>query len=280
MNIPFINRPFLGFGAGLRPVHYSDILTNLPKVGFFEIISENFMIDGGKPLATLDKIRSHYPIVMHGVSMSLGSADPLNFDYLKKLKTLASRIEPAWISDHLCWTGINGKNAHDLLPMPYNEESLAHMIDRIKKVQDFLGERIAIENPSSYVSFATSTMSEWEFICRMATAADCLLLLDVNNVFVSAFNHDFSAKAYIDALPKERIIQIHLAGHTDKETHLLDTHDHPVSEAVWDLYAYTLRNKGKISSMIEWDDHIPPFSELEIIISKMKTIACEVCPAT
>lgn len=271
--------PFLGTGAGLRPKHYPYIFEHKPHLGFFEIISENFMVDGGRPLAMLEKVRQDYPIVMHGVSMSLGSTDPLNMDYLKRLRDLIAHIQPGWVSDHLCWTGVLGYNTHDLLPLPYNEEALQHMIDRILRVQDFLGRRIAIENPSSYLQFAASTLSEWDFMAEMAQRADCMILLDVNNVFVSAFNHEFDAKTYIDAIPTQRVVQIHLAGHQDHGTHLLDTHDHPVRDEVWDLYEYTLLRMGKISTLIEWDDKIPEFPVILDAVSKAEKIMNQISAA-
>ena len=256
------NLPYLGFGLGLRYPHYQHILHTRPKVGWFEIISENF-IDAHKGhwefLAELNKT---YPIVMHGVSLSIGGIDPLNRDYLNKLKTLAEFLKTPWVSDHLCWTGIAHRNTHDLLPVPYTEDALSHIVDRIKQVQDILGRPLVIENPSSYVAFKDSTMSEWEFIARMSEGADCGLLLDVNNIFVSAFNHRFDAKAYIDALPGDRVVQIHLAGHTNNKTHIIDTHDDFVTDDVWKLYEYTINKLGPVTTMVEWDDKIPEFDVL------------------
>lgn len=254
--------PFLGFGLGLRKQHYEYVLEHRPKVDWFEIISENYMVPGGRPLHMLDRVRAEYPLVMHGVSLSIGSSDPLDLDYLAGLKQLAERVEPAWISDHLCWTGVGGHNVHDLLPLPYTEEALRHVAERILRVQDFLGRRIAIENVSSYMSFRHSAMLEWEFLAAVAEAADCGVLFDVNNVYVSAFNHGFEALRYVEAIPPARVWQFHLAGHSDRGSFLLDTHDHPVKAEVWALYAETCRRFGRVSTLIERDDNIPELPEL------------------
>ena len=251
-----------GFGLGLRTEHYSDFIQHRPAVDWVEVLSENYMVPGGKPLHMLDTIRRDYPMVMHGVSMSIGSSDPLDLDYLRGLKALAQRIEPAWISDHLCWTGVDHHNLHDLLPMPYTEAALRHLVARVQQVQDLLGRRLLLENVSSYVSFAADEMSEWEFIAQLAQRADCELLLDVNNVYVSSRNHGFDAHHFIDALPRERVRQIHLAGHEDHGDHLIDTHDQPVCDGVWALYAHTVKRLGPVPTMIERDDHIPPLAEL------------------
>ncbi|WP_281929656.1 MNIO family bufferin maturase [Methylocystis iwaonis] len=266
----------LGFGLGLRPIYYPDILERNPAVDWFEIISENCMVPGGRPLVILDRIRASYPIVMHGVSMSLASVDQLDFDYLTALKALAARIEPAWISDHLAWTGVDGANLHDLLPIPFTSETLRHVAERIMRVQDFLGRRILVENASTYVSVEGSEMSEHEFLTELAESADCLLLLDVNNVFVSSFNHGFDPVRYIDTLPADRVQQIHLAGHSDYVTHKVDTHDHPVCGDVWELYAHARNRFGDVSSMIERDDQFPPFEELMREVEKMRGIAASV----
>jgi hypothetical protein len=254
--------PSLGFGVGLRRPHYSLILDTNPKVDWFEVISENFMVEGGRALEVLEGVREHYPIAMHGVSMSIGSTDPLNRSYLRKLRELARRFEPAWISDHLCWTGVGGHNLHDLLPLPYTEEAINHVVARIRRVQDTLERPILIENVSSYMAFADSTMTEWEFISTIAEDADCGILLDINNIFVSAFNHRFDANEYVDAIPVERVVQYHLAGHSDHGTHLLDTHDHPIREEVWALYERAVRRFGEVAAIVEWDDNIPDFAEL------------------
>jgi uncharacterized protein len=263
----------LGFGLGLRPVYYEDILERNPNVDWFEVISENYMVPGGRPLVMLERIRADYPVVMHSVSMSIASTAPLDLEYLKALKGLANHFQPEWISDHLCWTGVHGVNLHDLLPIPYTSEALDHIVDRIRRVQDFLGRRIAIENVSSYVTFAESEMDEWTFIREMAERADCWLLLDVNNVFVSSFNHSFDRESYIDAIPVDRVVQFHLAGHSEAETHKIDTHDEPICEEVWSLYDEACQRFGSISSMIERDGNFPPFDELLAELDRARSIA-------
>jgi uncharacterized protein len=268
--------PFLGFGVGLRRQHYSHILATHPRVDWFEVISENFMVAGGRPLEVLDAVRERYPVVMHGVSLSIGSTDPLNRAYLRELKALARRVEPAWISDHLCWTGVGGRNLHDLLPLPYTEEVVRHVAARIRRVQDALERRILIENVSSYLAFTESTMTEWEFLTAVAGEADCAILLDINNIFVSAFNHRIDAAAYIDAVPVERVVQFHLAGHSDHGTYLLDTHDHPVRDEVWALHERAVRRFGAVSTLIEWDDHIPEFSVLAETAGRARSIDASV----
>ncbi len=256
----------LGFGLGLRKEHYQRILDIQPAVDWFEILTENYLVPGGKPLHFLDRIREHYPLVMHGVSLSIGSSDPLNRDYLKQVKNLAERVEPHWISDHLCWTGLNGINAHDLLPLPYTEEALAHVVDRIQQVQDFLGCRILIENVSSYLTYTDSVMTEWEFLSEIAVRADCLILLDINNIHVSAINHGFDSQEYLNAIPVERVQQFHLAGHSKYDDYIIDTHDAPIIEPVWDLYASACKRFGDVSTMIERDDNIP---ELEVLLAEL-----------
>ena len=251
-----------GFGLGLRTEHYAAFAEPQPGIDWLEVISENYLVPGGKPLHHLDRIRRDHPMVMHGVSMSIGSTDPLDLAYLRDLKALADRIEPAWVSDHLCWTGVDQHNLHDLLPLPYTEAALRHVVERVQQVQELLGRRLLLENVSSYVSFAGDEMSEWEFIAELAQRADCELLLDVNNVYVSSVNHGFDARAFIDAMPRERVRQIHLAGHEDHGHYLVDTHDHPVCEAVWQLYGYTVQRLGAVPTMIERDDHIPGFDVL------------------
>jgi uncharacterized protein (UPF0276 family) len=264
----------LGFGLGLRVEHYEHIFEHKPQVDWFEIISENFMDTHGKPRRNLAKIMEHYPVVMHGVSLSIGTVDPLNSEYLSKLKALMKWVKPAWISDHLCWTGVAHKNAHDLLPVPYTEESLKHIIQRIKEVQDFLQCPIALENPSTYLEFQQSSMPESEFIARMATDSGCRLLLDVNNVYVSCFNHGLDVKAYLDALPLDRVIQIHLSGHSNKGTHIIDTHDDHVIDEVWNMYKYVVQRAGRTpNTMVEWDDHIPTFDVLQAEIAKARAAA-------
>ncbi|HEY6419724.1 MAG TPA: DUF692 domain-containing protein [Candidatus Binataceae bacterium] len=264
--------PFLGFGVGLRRPHYAHILEHHPKVDWFEVIAENFMVAGGRPLEVLEAVRERYPIVMHGVSMSIGSTDPLNREYLKRLRVLARRFAPAWMSDHLCWTGVGGHNLHDLLPLPYTEEAVRHVAARIRIVQDTLERPILIENVSSYMAFVSSAMTEWEFIAAVANEADCGILLDINNIFVSAFNHDFDAARYIDSMPAERVIQFHLAGHSDHGKYLLDTHDHPVCERVWSLYEHAVRKFGAVSALVEWDDNIPEFAVLAATAERARTI--------
>ena len=266
--------PPLGFGLGLRTDHYIEIERDRPgAIDWLEIISENYMVDGGRPLDWLDRIRAIYPMVMHGVSLSIGSSDPLDEAYLDRLSALAQRIEPAWISDHLCWTGYGGHNTHDLLPLPYTEEALAHVVERIGRVQERLGRRILIENVSSYVSFVESAMPEWEFIAEIARRADCLILLDINNIHVSGFNNGFDPQRYIDGIPVDRVQQFHLAGHEDNGTHIIDTHDHPVTDAVWNLYATAVRRFGPVSTMIERDDHIPPLPELLAELNRARAVA-------
>jgi uncharacterized protein (UPF0276 family) len=267
--------PYLGFGLGLRPQHYQDILEGAPNVDWFEVISENYMVPGGKPLKMLDRIRERYPIVMHGVSLSIASTAPINEYYLRDLKALAKRSEPRFISDHLCWTGVHGVNLHDLLPVPYTEEALDHVVSRVHRVQDFLGQAIALENVSSYVQFSHSEMSEWEFISELTKRTGCWLVFDVNNVFVSAFNHEFDAHAFIAGVPKERIVQFHLAGHEHNMSHIVDTHDALICDEVWELYRTALRHFGPVSAIIERDDHIPPLAELVAELDQARAVAAE-----
>jgi uncharacterized protein len=254
--------PFLGFGVGLRRPHYSDVLEQRPAMDWFEIISENFMVDGGRPVEVLERVRARQPIVMHGVSMSLGSTDPLDRRYLRDLGALVRRFEPAWISDHLCWSRVGGRNLHDLVPLPYTAEAVRHVSARIREVQETLERPILIENVSSYLEFRCSTLTEWEFLSAVAEEADCGILLDINNIYVNAFNHRFDPQKYIDAIPTRRVVQFHLAGHSDHGSYLLDTHDHPVRDQVWSLYEYAVRRFGKVSALIEWDDNIPEFGRL------------------
>jgi uncharacterized protein (UPF0276 family) len=258
--------PNLGFGLGLRTDHYHEILEAKAngglEVDWFEALSENYMVPGGKPHYFLDRIRADYPIVMHGVSLSIGSTTVFDQDYLRDLKALADRIEPAWISDHLCWTGVHGQNIHDLLPLPYTEETVKHVVERINIVQDYLGRQLLLENVSSYASYIDSTMTEWEFINEIAERADCLLLLDVNNIYVSSYNHSFDPKAFVEGMPKKRVQQIHLAGHHNHGDYIIDTHDAPVIASVWDLYEYAIARFGAVSTMIERDDKIPALTEL------------------
>ncbi|MCB1828234.1 MAG: DUF692 domain-containing protein, partial [Coxiellaceae bacterium] len=228
---------------------------------------------GGNSLYYLEKIRELYPIVFHGVSMSLGSCDPLDWDYLQQHKALTERFDPAWISDHLCWTGVNGQNLHDLMPLPYTEEALNHIVDRIQQVQDYLGRQMLIENVSSYVTYKDSDMTEWDFLAEVATRADCLLLLDVNNIYVSSYNHNFNAKQFIDAIPVDRVQQFHMAGHTNCETHIIDTHKFDIIDEVWDLYRYAVQRFGNVSIMIERDANIPPLADLLNELQQARNIA-------
>ena len=253
------NYPDLGCGVGLRTKHYDHILTNRPPVDWFVILSENYMDTGGRPLYVLDRVAALYPVVLHGVSLSVGSTDPIDFEYLRKLKALAERVNARWISDHLCWTGVAGLNVHDLLPMPYTNEALKHTVERVRVIQDFLERPIALENPSTYMEFRTSTWTECDFLGELAQWADCGILLDVNNVYVSAFNHGFDPLAYVDRIPADRVMQIHLAGHTNKGTHILDTHSDHVVDPVWDLYRQVYQRMGGISTLLEWDADIPDF---------------------
>jgi uncharacterized protein len=252
----------LGFGLGLRPVHYDAIRQERPRVDWFEAITENYLVPGGAPLRHLEHIRGDYPVALHGVSLSIGGTDPLDADYLRDVSRLVARVEPAWVSDHLCWTGVAGRNLHDLLPLPFTEETLRHVAGRVSRIQDVLGRRILLENVSSYVEFTASEMPEWDFLRGVAEAADCELLLDVNNVYVSSVNHGFDPRAYLDALPRQRIRQIHLAGHEHNGNHVVDTHDASVSEAVWELYRHAVRRFGNVTTMIERDDNIPDLADL------------------
>ena len=276
------NKPFYGFGLGLRPEYYQTLLARglpgevLPdktqNPDWLEIISENYMVDGGKPLYFLDQFKERYPIAMHGVSMNIGSVDPLDRQYLEQLKTLANKVNPIWISDHCCWTGANAHNAHDLLPLPYNEESINHIAQRITQAQDILERPILLENLSSYLSFKDSTMTEWEFLSAICEQADCYLLLDINNIYVSARNHDFDPMEYLLGVPKDRVLQHHLAGHADHGSYIIDTHDAPIVEPVLNLYYKALQHFGPISTMIERDDHFPPLEDLLSELDQVRAI--------
>jgi len=268
--VPRLGYANLGLGVGLRTVHYEHILREQPAVDWFEIISENYIDSQGRPRYVLQQIAERYAIVMHGVSLSIGSSDPLDFAYLGKLKRLAKTVRARWVSDHLCWTGVAGRNTHDLLPIPLNEPTLKHVVERIRTVQDFLERPLVLENPSSYVTFAASSMSEWEFLSRMAAEADCGLLLDVNNVYVSSRNHDFDPREYVENVPHGRIVQCHLAGHTDCQTHVIDTHDGHVVDPVWQLYRRAHELTGGISTLLEWDASIPPFPVVHAEVLKAK----------
>jgi len=279
MTPPRLGHANLGLGVGLRTVHFAHILQHRPTVDWFEIISENFMDSGGRPRYVLEQIAEHYPIVMHGVSLSIGSGDPLDFDYLAKLKRLAVHVRARWVSDHLCWTGVAGLNTHDLLPMPLHEASLRHVVERVRAVQDFLERPLVLENPSTYVGFVDSTMSEWEFLNRLCDATGCGLLLDVNNVYVSSVNHDFDPVEYLRAIPAERVVQFHLAGHTNCGTHLIDTHDGRVTSPVWELYRLAHQLTGGVSTLLEWDAKIPPFAEVHAEVLKARDFMAARLPA-
>jgi len=264
----------IGFGLGLRKEHFAELLAAPPSgVDWFEAISENFMVAGGKPLAVLEHVRRDFPLVLHGVSLSIGGIDPLSADYLDRLQALIERIEPAWVSDHLCWTGVDGINLHDLLPLPYTQECLAHVAGRVRQVQDRLGRQLVLENPSTYLTAAGNDMSEWEFLAALAEETDCLLLLDVNNVYVSACNHGFDPLRYLAAIPPTRVVQLHIAGHRDVDGFKIDTHDAPVCEAVWALYAQAARRFPAAATLLERDDAIPPLAELIAELDRARAIA-------
>jgi uncharacterized protein len=262
-----------GFGLGLRTPHYEAILNEPHAIDWLEVITENYLGLGGKPLHYLERVRERYPLVMHGVSLSIGSTDALDFKYLADVKALAARIEPHWISDHLCWTGIEGRNLHDLLPLPYTEEALSTVVARVGQVQDALGRQILLENVSSYLTYHASEMSEWEFLREVAQRADCAILLDINNIYVSSVNHGFDPLTYLQAIPLPKVRQFHLAGHSDLGGHLIDTHDHPIAAPVWDLYRAALAHFGAVPTMIERDDNIPPLSELVTELDMAREIA-------
>lgn len=271
--------PSPGFGLGLRPQHYADFAASRREVDWLEIISENFLVDGGKPLQWLDRLRADYPMAMHGVTLSIGGTDPLDREYVHRLKALAARVDPLWVSDHVCWGSHGGIQAHDLLPLPYTEEAVRHVAARVREVQDILGRRLVLENVSSYVEFGLNEMSEWEFLSALCERADCLLLLDLNNVHVSAVNHGFSAAEFLAGLPLERVQQVHLAGHTVRDGYLIDTHDAAVADPVWALYADFVRLTGGRATMIEQDDAIPPLDALEAELAVARRIALGVLPA-
>jgi uncharacterized protein (UPF0276 family) len=269
-----------GFGLGLRTEHYPDFLAHPQPVDWLEVLSDNYMVPGGKPLFMLDQILERYPMVMHGVSLSIGAVAGPDQAYLQKLKVLERRINPLWISDHLCWTGVHGRQLHDLMPLPFTEEALAVLVRNVRQVQDVLGRPLVLENVSSYVEFACSEMQEWEFMNALSDETECQFLLDVNNVYVSAFNHGYSALDFIHAMKPGRVIQIHLAGHSDHGTHLIDTHDQPVPEGVWSLYQQTIAHLGFVPTMIERDANIPPLADLlaELdLVRRMVARASGVC---
>lgn len=266
--------PPLGFGLGLRKEHFADLLAAPPAgVDWFEAISENFMVAGGKPLAVLERVRRDFPLVLHGVSLSIGGVDPLDDAYLDRLAALVGRFEPAWVSDHLCWTGVDGINLHDLLPLPYTQQCLAHVVARVQRVQDRLGRQLVLENPSTYLTAVHNDMTEWEFLGALAEQADCLLLLDVNNVYVSACNHSFDPQRYLNAIPPARVVQLHIAGHSDVDGFKIDTHDAPVCEAVWALYAQAVRRFERAATLLERDADIPPLADLIGELDRARAIA-------
>ncbi|HKE44881.1 MAG TPA: DUF692 domain-containing protein [Steroidobacteraceae bacterium] len=263
----------LGFGLGLRTEHYEALLAEPVRVDWLEALTENYLVPGGKPLHFLARLRERFPIALHGVALSIGGTDALDREYLAQVKALAARFEAAWISDHLCWTGVAGRNTHDLLPLPYTEEALRHVVERVRVAQDILGCRLVLENVSSYLSFHTSTLSEHEFLRAVAEQADCLILLDVNNVYVSSVNHGFDPLAYLDAMPVNRVRQVHLAGHDDHGPCLVDTHDRTVPAAVWELYVQAVRRFGAVPTSIERDANIPPLADLLAELDTARTLA-------
>lgn len=264
--------PYLGFGLGLRTCHFQDFIETKPKVDWLEIISENFLIDGGQALHHLDFFIEHYPIIAHGVSLSIGSVDPLDMIYLKKLRTLLDKINAPWFSDHICWTKIHGRNLHNLMPLPYTESTINFVSEKIKQVQDYIQRPFIFENVSSYVEFKQSTMPEWEFVRKVSEKADCGILLDINNIYVSGFNHNFDPKQYINNIPKERVLQFHIAGHKDKGNYILDTHDNEIRDEVWDLYRYAKSQFGEVSVLLERDDNIPELNTLLDELNQAKKI--------
>ena len=268
--------PLLGCGVGLRTEHYDHITASWPRMDWFEAISENFMDSGGRPLQVLEQVRRRYPVALHGVSLSIGSTDPLDRAYLERLKALADRIDPAIVSDHLCWTGVEGEQLHDLLPLPFTEEAVRHIAGRVEQVQEFLRRRILLENVSTYVSYRHSTMPEWEFLTAVAERSGCGILLDLNNIYVNAYNHQFDPEAYLAGVPGEMVGQFHVAGHTDMGSYLFDTHSRPVIERVWELYRAALRRWGPVTTLIEWDEDIPPFPRLAEEADRARAIFVQV----
>ena len=269
---PRLSLPDLGLGVGLRNQHFDYLMRNEPAVDWFEVISENFVDNFGYARRVLERVRALRPVVMHGVSLSVGSTDPLDREYLKGLKALAEFVRPAWVSDHLCWTGVAGLNTHDLLPMPLNEESLRHVAARVRQVQDFLERPLVLENPSTYLEFRESTIPEWEFLSELVGETGCGLLLDVNNVYVSSHNHGFDPELYVRSVPHESVVQIHLAGPTDCGRYLVDTHDQPVPARVWELYRTAQDLTGGVSTLLEWDANIPDFPELVAELRKAEAV--------
>ena len=269
-------QPSPGFGLGLRTQHYADFLEAPQRVDWLELLSDNYMVPGGKPLVMLDRIRANYPVVMHGVALSIGAADGVDESYLDSLAQLADRVQPLWISDHLCWTGVHGRVLHDLYPLPYSEDALDVVVRNVQRVQERLKRSLVLENVSSYVSFGASSMNEWEFISAVCARTGCRLLLDVNNIHVSSVNHGFDARAFLHGIPADRVQQIHLAGHTDHGGHIVDTHDHPVADAVWALYTEAMQLCGPVATMIERDDHIPPLAALVTELDHARALSASV----
>ena len=265
-----------GVGLGLRTPHYSTILEHLPNVPWFEVLIDNYFCDGGQVLHRLEAIGRHYPLTFHSVGMSLGSSDPLNWQYLKRLSQLAERFKPHYISDHLCWSAIDGRYLHDLLPLPYQDSVINHVADRIKQVQDFLGRRLLLENVSSYLTYKNSIMQEWEFLLEITERADCDILLDINNIYVSARNHGFDAEHYLRAVDTDRVKEMHLAGYEDQGSHLLDTHGEAIHPPVWQLYRSAVKQLGSVPTLIEWDNNIPEFSVLQAEGQKAEAILSQV----
>jgi uncharacterized protein len=267
--------PDLGVGIGLRVPHYPHILNERPATDFFEVISENFMVDGGKALYHLDRVLEHYPVIQHGVSLGIGSPNGPSSQYLDRLKQLVQRVQPAWLSDHLCWTGSGNAHLHDLLPLPYTRDMIRRVVERARRIQDFLGVPLALENTSSYMSFRQSEMSEWEFISEVVEQADIGLLFDVNNVYVSAYNHGFDAYDFLRNLPHERIVQVHVAGHSNLGRYILDTHNGDVIEPVWELYRATIEQCGAVSTLVEWDEDIPDFTVVNALAEKARAVRAD-----
>lgn len=270
--LPRLGLPNLGLGVGLRSSHFGYLLREQPAVDWLEVLSENYLDSQGRPRAVVRALAEHYPLVLHGVSLSIGSTDPLNFGYLEKLRALAAETEARWVSDHLCWTGVMGRNSHDLLPLPLTETCLAHVAARVHAVQEFLGRPIVLENPSSYITFAQSTLGEAEFLATLSQQTGCGLLLDLNNVLVSCINHGWDPVEYLDTIPADRVVQMHLAGHTKLATHLLDTHDGPVIDPVWQLFAYATQKTGAVSTLLEWDAKIPEFPVVHAEVLRAKAM--------
>ena len=269
-------QPSPGFGLGLRTQHYAEFLAAPQRVDWLELLSDNYMVPGGKPLVMLDRISADYPVVMHGVALSIGAADGLDEAYLDALAALAERVQPLWISDHLCWTGIHGQVLHDLYPLPYSKAALEIVVRNVQRVQERLKRSLVLENVSSYVGFSASSMTEWEFISEVCARTGCRLLLDVNNIHVSSVNHGFDAHEFLRGVPAHRVQQIHLAGHSDNGDHIIDTHDQPVADAVWALYAEALSLCGPVATMIERDDHIPPLAALVVELDRARSVAARV----